>query len=38
MHPWSNKFGLDEHGVPDPDDLHLAWRQAPEPSGSPQLL
>jgi hypothetical protein len=20
-----NKIGLDEHGVPDPDDLHLAW-------------
>ena len=21
-----NKVGLDEHGVPDPDDLHLAWQ------------
>ena len=20
-----NKVGLDEHGVPDPNDLHLAW-------------
>ena len=20
-----NKIGLDEHGVPDPDDIHLAW-------------
>lgn len=20
-----NKIGLDEHGVPDPEDLHLAW-------------
>ena len=21
-----NKIGLDEHGVPDPGDLHLAWQ------------